>query len=168
MQKRKTFKTHHPLNHPFHIPNLNFSTLHVLVEPKEKKYQSPSTKKNLCIERREDQVTVVWKLVQEIRWPRASCYQRGAHTCLHVCRSGDKRGQNVTVQPWSERSELGSPNHREHRARSVLPPRILRAGVFLTPKVLVLDVTREFTRSSPPCWSGNTVRVCPMRVQTCS
>ena len=30
------------------------------------------------------------------------------------------------------------------------PPRILRAGVFLTPKVLVLDVTREFTRSSRP------------------
>lgn len=52
MQRRKTFKTHHPLNHPFHIPNLNFSTPHVLVEPKEKKYQSPSTKKSLCIERR--------------------------------------------------------------------------------------------------------------------
>lgn len=29
----------------------------------------------------------------------SSSYQRGAHTCLHVCRSGDKRGQNVTVQP---------------------------------------------------------------------
>lgn len=50
----------------------------------------------------------------------SSSYQRGAHTCLHVCWSGDKRGQNVTVQPWSERSELGSSNHREHRARSVL------------------------------------------------
>lgn len=50
----------------------------------------------------------------------SSSYQRGAHTCLHMCRSGDKRGQNVTVQPWSERSELGSSNHREHRARSVL------------------------------------------------
>lgn len=124
------------------------------------------------IERRQDEVTVLQQL--EIRCPPPlliSVVHTRVYTCAGRVISADKTSLFNREAREASSVRLITGNTERGVFSPSLSPRILRAGVFLTPKVLVLDVTREFTRSSRPacrCWSGNTVRVCCMRVQTCS
>lgn len=107
------------------------------------------------IERRQDEVTVLQEL--EIRCPPPpliSVVHTRVYTCAGRVISADKTSlfNREAREANSVRLITGNTERGVFSPSLSLsaPPRILRAGVFLTPKVLVLDVTREFTRSSRP------------------
>lgn len=101
------------------IPYILPSTPPILISPQEKeeKYQSQSTRRSLCIDGGRRRSHDRPGSGDSRAHSAMASYQRDAHTCLHVCRSVDKRGQNVTVRAWSE---VGSSS-KSHRARSVSP-----------------------------------------------
>lgn len=103
------------------------------------------------IERRQDEVTVLQEL--EIRCPPPpliSVVHTRVYTCAGRVISADKTSLFNREAREASSVRLITGNTERGVFSPSLSPRILRAGVFLTPKVLVLDVTREFTRSSRP------------------